>query len=547
MNQKQIITYQFSILLILVANISLCFYFASRGIDLSDQAYPLAITDWTNPYFFPSLGSIVVNKILALVFQNYALLASKFIAQVSPLILVYFAYKLLFKEVLCNQAYIAIMLLITFWSNRVTLAEWTYYNTLSMLLISLANIFMAHAIQAKKFYGFYISLAFLFISIICKISNLVFLIYIPIFILFFYITNKDDIKKIKQIRNFILASTIILILLSSIIFLSSFKTYLLIALSNALYFVSQSRSYSFQATYLNIWRDGAVYWHESIIFIIYLISAFLIDKYQLKAKYFNSIMLSALFLSLQYYFKLYEWNGLFFFYLMSLTYLIFSKKYTKYRFLSLSCLLFLLLSSLGSANGLKPAFVSETIICLLLMTVCIEKFKCKFLIVSIVITLAIIGISNKTVFSYRDLNKFELNTKSSIPKLAGLYSHEAKMNLLEELYVLRKDLSSTNSTAIIYPSAPLLHYILDLKPFLPNPWVNLYPESQLRSNLNSLESWPDYIIKLKQSPRTKEWPNNRQSLERDRDIASIKVIDEYAILNKYQVTKETANYIIYKY
>ena len=166
-----------------------------------------------------------------------------------------------------------------------------------------------------------------------------------------------------------------------------------------------------------------------------------------------------------------------------------------------------------------------------------------------VLTLFISGCINRATFTYRDLPRLSLTSSfETVPRLKGLYTNSEKRKAIEEIYMLRLKIFRSAKNAIIYPSAPLLHYVLNIDPFLPNPWINLYFPSQLERFLTeySKKDKPDVIIKILRNPRMKDWPTNTTSLDKDQNIESIKIIDQYIFKNKYKLINSTGLYEIYQ-
>ncbi|MCB0337197.1 MAG: hypothetical protein KDD62_12855, partial [Bdellovibrionales bacterium] len=164
----------------------------------------------------------------------------------------------------------------------------------------------------------------------------------------------------------------------------------------------------------------------------------------------------------------------------------------------------------------------------------------------ICITLGVAGVSYKLRYTYRDLEKPKLLSASKVPKLKGLVSTSARLDLIEELYQLRTSKFQSVQKALIYPNAPLLHYLLDLKSVLPNPWVNLYPDRYLNEQLSVVESSDTMlVIKLKTNPRYPAWPTDPRPLSKDRDYGRITRLDQFVQSGALEMVRDTEFYTIY--
>jgi hypothetical protein len=539
--------YNYSIIALVIFNVLTIYYFASRGLDLSDQGYLISIKNIFKPEYGSFLGSLITIKVFEYCFGNYTFIATKISAQLLPLILIVSYYNLFKKG---NKFFLLISLLLYIWVTRSSLNEWLYYTNISSFLISLAILLLAKCAYKNNYYIYFLSLILLELACFTLITRVVYFLLIPLFILLQHIFNKDwqTTKKLALLfLIFIISNFTVLLLLT--IYSSGFYDYIVNYIYHFKGLSSDDSLYAFSNLIKLYTSDFFHYLIGSISFFSYLVILVTIRKLPKNNTFLYQIIATILFLLLSIHFNIYKWNTLFIFYLLCSLFIFFSSKHSQLKYLSLLNIFFILLSAIGSANGLKISFTTETLSILIILDFIISYSYIRIYLRELIICsflLFIIGFSNKILFTYRDLSKYELNHNTNIPKLSGIKSNISKIEALERLYSL-KNLFSKNKAILIYPSAPLIYYILDIDTTGINTWINLLTRNEISTYLSEHQSknYPEVIVKLKQNTRYEDWPLNNKSFELDRNIATISVIDNI-VLRHYKLLYADANFLFYQ-
>jgi len=526
-------------------------YFASRGLDLTDQGYFLGnLEAWKEPYFMPISGAAFYYLISDFFLGNWTYFASKLFAQVQCLIVLFFIYNFHKKESQ-NPTILGCLLLLGIpWVTRSALGDWTYYSTLSGLTISLSILFLARSLSEykHKFLLFNLAIFLILASISIKITNVVFLGVIPFYLLF----NRYSVSKIKKAS--ILSSLLsYLTILSTLVYLiysdPQLRTYFLDGIQILKEFTSSTSLHSPDELLRKNLSDLKESIVSSLVVCALIFTFYVIAHLKSKLRLLTELAFFVLVVFLQVNFNIIGDVGPYAFYVVFLIYITFQFKKDDLRFLALGTLFFLLFNSFGSGNGLKAAFIAEPMAFFVIVLFLTQRLTDFLFFTKIVVGLCILGLLTKIHAPYRDLQRLGLNTPvSSTPLLRGLYTSEARNRQITWLVQKRQSLFPDANVAIIFPSAPLLHYALELKPYLANPWINLYHPEILTRLLNdkATQVLPDVIIMLKQNPRKKGWPLDKSPMEKDQNFSSIQILKNFISSHYFSNVEENEHFIIYK-
>lgn len=522
---------------------SLFLFYSITGLDLTDQGYLLGNDEgYKEPLFLTIWGSIALINGLQAVFGDWAYFYSKLLANYSVFPILFY-YISTFKTRNHSSTYISILILSCLWSMRAPLSEWLYYSTISGFVISLVLLLLDDSLKKENFLKLYIATILIFISALIKITNLVFLV-LPLIYLYFYTRKKRNLLNHNLIKALI-AILVTLGVSAILIYATEASNYVSKGIILFKQFLGNTKVHS-KSTLLNKnWTELRDYFHSTIVFLIYtvalLATGFIRSS---KMRILFEIAVSFLFIVIQHQSKLYYYNGLFPFYVAVLIYIILSRD-EEFQFLASITLFFLIFNSIGSGNGLRASFIAEPLTCFLILSYLFKHFENRIqLLIIAVCSLCIISIVNKIKMPYRDLDRTTLFTFSSLKKIKGVTSHKEKINTIENLYADLNKTIPNAKTALIYPSAPLLHYIFSLKSYTPNPWINLYFPDQLENFFESNRKLPDVVVKLFQNPRMKDWPLNLRSLDKDLNRESIQTIDRFVKENNFLSKVKTSRYEI---
>jgi hypothetical protein len=514
----------------------------SRGLDLTDQAYFLGNKSWLNHYYFPVWGSGFITNITRSIFGDYSFVLLKIFSQLLPLIVLFFLLFLSGNFVERSDILKINLLLLVPWVGRSVLGDWIYYSTLSGFLLTIAILCFYNSLERNNVRIFYVASFLVFFSVLVKITNLVFLSFIPFSYYFFLKKNQKKPSIWIVVSLFLIFPVLFLVSDHHNLFINEglflFKSLLTNTKTHSFDFLIKKNIGDFLASLKISFLFGFVFYLMLKIQDL-KISEFLISGLSFVLTFSIFIIFKS--------FSVLKMGELFVFYFISLVAL--GVNYIKIKNISklyLTILLFLFLSfnSLGSNNGLMAAFVAEPIVVFVSFIIISTTFE-KRNFFWICFLLFLLGVNQKLNFPYRDLPRTHLTQSTMIPKLKGVISNKSKIDALESIYVFKEKFLKNEKIALIYPSAPLLYYILNFKPFLENPWINLYPEKVLRTLLYKTSEKPDVVIRLKQNPRRATWPRGNPTFQKDQDLNSTNLLDAYVSKKKFKLIWENAYFGVY--
>ena len=520
----------YAVLSIVIFQITCSIY----SLDLTDQGYFFGNIDaWKSPYFFVTQGSASIISIFSYLFGDYAYSISKITPGILILVLIWvFSWSFETKEE--KKQFLFYVVLLLPWYMRSSLSDWTYYSTLTGFFLTLMILFTERFIKSRQDSLIHFFFSFLLLSIWVKITNIVFLICIPV--VFVYTKNKNTFLKNGVLWILIITTSAAYVFLND-----NMLNYISTGMTSFIYFLKGSQSHSGNSLAAKNIQGILLSGKASFIFCIYLFIQYYADKRHLKLSTLFNCLICGGFVYAQFKWALIPDEGLFIFYLCVLTFLTFKKD--TFQLTYILTLIFLIFCSIGSSNGIKATFISEPLIIFLILRHFRPWKNPSYKFVTLFLVLS--GVLYKINFPYRDQNRLNLDSVSKINNIKGIITSKKKLEVIDMIKSELPDLTKTE--AIIYPSAPLLHHILEISPYLDNPWINLYPPAMLNSLLvkKSQNKKPDVIIRLMQNPRNRNWPNGSTNLDRDLNREAIEILDNFTLDTGLRLQKENEYFKIY--
>ena len=216
--------------------------------------------------------------------------------------------------------------------------------------------------------------------------------------------------------------------------------------------------------------------------------------------------------------------------LASVAYLIFiEKKGARYSFLIFWSLILMGISFLGSDLGMVAIFYSGGCYLGLPFGLLLikraesninisRKYKFNMLFFSIFIPLIIFSMISQHQYVYRDAHRRYLVNMFHTPPLFGIHSTLKRVKVIDELYENINQTDDSSKDFLCLGHIPMLHYLLNKKYFLSNPWVEVLPPNKATNEFEEKiksKIIPDAFIFALNSARNNTWPDTQIDFEDD--------------------------------
>ena len=444
------------------------------------------------------------------------------------------------------------------------------YNNLSALFFTLSAYFFIKAILKEQYILFLFSGFLIGLNIFIRFSNILGISLVVV--IFFY----GYLKKIKisiQIRRslyFLLgwcASIIMVLIIMKI--LGHYKLYLNSLLDLFEVGTSSDLRHSGIMLIKLLIRDHLF---VLLYFFIALLGTIVISKifHKIKLnKYFKYIIFFIFALLISFF--LYKGHRYFIYIIMGMLYLsllinIFNlpKIDVNLKMISLTALLILFITPLGSSNGISNArfgmWLALPISIALLMqimeikndlnfTTDSNKFFGRFKInkqemLFAKIIILIFCFTFMLMFSFRytysdTTNRLAMHYSINHPKLKMVYTTKERAKVVGELLDEIPKYVQAGDYLLCYEHIPMVHFLTETRPYLYTSWPILYQPGEFQINLDKTfkekEKYP-VIVRAKRSTSNFEWPNN----------SDIGLINSFNYNGNREIMKEFIDKYFYK-
>lgn len=520
--------------------------FIWQGLDFSDTGFwltnfqqifndPVSITH----SFFICWLTNIIGGTWVYFFGNFGLIGIRFAEVLILYITMYLVFLILRpyikKDILLTGIFIALIFISRFY--------WPNYDTLTSLFYLLISLPLIKGLTEHKIYFLYISGFICGLNVFIRFPNILGLVLVFIIIYYGYL-NKDVAKNILKnvlyyMLGFICATVIVLVIMKIIgqydIFIISLQDLFNISHQSSSSHSIYSLLYSLIVDHLKV-----IFITSGFLVMMLALSAILLrkkDRYYLLTYIPISIFLFILiifsykdYLFILYSFLIYFVVGIL--YIVLIIQLFNSDKQNEYRTLILLALLILIISPLGSNNGLGNApygmwlAIPISIYYLSLIKSIkfsyltsyaehskshyivfneewIKKIKKIFMFSFIIITLVI-----AYRYTYRDSpDRFTMVYPINQPMLKYIYTTKDRAIVVQELVNELK--KYVNKNDYLLSTEPMIYYLTDTKPYLYNSWPLSYDvedfNTSLERALKERSSLPVIVI-AKESTESFDWP-----------------------------------------
>jgi hypothetical protein len=143
-----------------------------------------------------------------------------------------------------------------------------------------------------------------------------------------------------------------------------------------------------------------------------------------------------------------------------------------------------------------------------------------------------------------------LNEGFSHPSLAGIYSTNERVKVVDELLIAIEDNSKKGDELLMVNGIPMFYYLTETKPALGNPWLFLEPIEKIQFEQTTLESeqrYPELFVVPKVDTRNRYWPDGDLTTMSVEDQDKLSYIENRYISElKYTLLWENEAFEIYK-
>ena len=450
------------------------------------------------------------------------------------------------------------------------------YDSLTFLFFSASAFFLINGLKFAKNWQILASGLILGLNIFNRFPNILgFSLILGIFF-YGYINKNTTILQIKQVICFI--SGYVLAILIAIFTMKILGHYEIFTNSiSALMNMASDRTghhgiINLLLKYINNYLQIIAYPCIVILFAIAVTKFFsLFKRWYLYYGFMIIISIMLIIIASLGLFHIYNRISLMiagFLYMILLGYIINVEKSSHdFRLISFVALLILIITPLGSGNGLNNAVYGmwipipiafAYIFRLKKMSVEIEtendlsatqwkislNYKETKLSVNFFVTLfVVISLVMSFACTYRDSsNRIEIHYSVKHPRLMGIFTIQERAKVAQELLSEVGKYVKEDDYLLAYNDIPMVHFLTKTKPYLYNSWIELYQPNELRQALErAMKENPHLpvVIKAKSSAANSNWPKTNVSFSlSERKIEDIAIIDDFIKYNKYSIVWE---------
>ncbi len=521
-----------------------------QGLDFTDTGFALTnaqqifndpsstqfgISEW----FTNFLGGVWLHF-----FSAFGLIGFRFASVLILYVTIFFAFFIL-KPYFKKQHVLFGLFLAELFIIR---TPWINYNNLTALFYIIAAYFLIRGLQEYRNNFIFLCGFFVGLNIFNRISNILgILLVLCIFAHGYWntINVKETIKSaLFFISGFIIA---ILIISATLVFLGQFELYV-----NSILFLGLNPASKYSGTgLLSLFiRDHLLVFSFTLISIIGITLISKIDSWLTWRSSFASIgFLLAIFLTGIALFIVVPFGSFvimvvygFLFVILVKNIIWHSPDKKQLPLLSLTALLLLVISPLGSSNGVFNAIygmwlaIPIGLVCLLEFTGLnlglglntgnkivpqysaeLSKIPTKKVVCLILIFFLSLSLISAYQYTYRDSSdRFEMRYTVNHPYLKYIFTTEERAHVVQglvdelPLYIKKDDY------VIAYGSIPMVYYFTGSRPYLDNSWPDLYDSGQFSDTLNqSLKEKGvlPVIVRAKFDTRSFNWPEKTKPIE----------------------------------
>ncbi len=173
------------------------------------------------------------------------------------------------------------------------------------------------------------------------------------------------------------------------------------------------------------------------------------------------------------------------------------------------------ITPLGSNTGLHKLFYGMWLTLPLALLI-IKNTDSKYIILAatkkslkiIPILLILVCLIYTSIYTFRDANRFELNTKFNDKSLNYIHSTELKVSALDELLEKVRDNTNPKDEILAGLDLPMIYYLTDTKPIFGPGWLSINSNEKIEQDLTNIikeNNLPKLFIYSKRNLKLEHW------------------------------------------